>query len=262
MTEAARDDPSEVVVFALFDIAAAHRAWGWWQFVVGRRRLRRVAGLRFGKQLGSGQSGGFGLKPSASIQGLFAVFDDAASAEAFCGPDGLLQQWRLRAREHVCLRLRTCSARGSWDGTRLAVTASAPDEGPVVVAWTRRATNNGAQWLRWQSPPVRTRAQWQEAWAQAAQWARTPGDAERRYEVALIPIDGWQVFYYRGGSWSNALSSAGTPQGTAPGVAQGADPSSAIPEGIRLQLTLSPGGALSGQLVRDWVSPLVGGRRT
>ena len=109
--------------------------------------------------------------------------------------------------------------------------------------------------------PVRTRAQWQEAWAQAAQWARTPGDAERRYEVALIPIDGWQVFYYRGGAWSNALSSAGTTQSTRRG-GQGADPSSAIPEGIRLQLTLSPGGALSGQLVRDWVNPRWGGRRT
>ena len=80
--------------------------------------------------------------------------------------------------------------------------------------------------------------------------------------MALIPIDGWQVFYYRGGAWSNALSSAGTTQGTAPGVGQGADPSSAIPEGIRLQLTLSPGGALSGQLVRDWVNPALGGRRT
>ena len=34
------------------------------------------------------------------------------------------------------------------------------------------------------------------------------------------------------------------------------------PEGIRLQLTLSPGGALSGQLVRDWVNPALGGRRT
>ena len=74
-----------------------------------------------------------------------------------------------------------------WDGQVLRMTrrsSAIPDEGPVVVAWTRRATNNGAQWLRWQSPPVRTRAQWQEAWAQAAQWARTPGDADRRYEVA------------------------------------------------------------------------------
>ncbi len=144
-----------------------------------------------------------------------------------------------------------------WDGQVLRLTrrsSAIPDEGPVVVAWTRRATNTGTQWLRWQSPALRTRAQWQAAWAQAAQWARTPADAERRYEVALVPIDAWQIFYYRGGAWSNALSSAGT--------APVSDPSSTIPEGIRLQLTLSPGGPLSGLLVRDWVNPLLGGRRT
>jgi general secretion pathway protein J len=144
-----------------------------------------------------------------------------------------------------------------WDGQVLRLTrrsAAVPDEGPVVVAWTRRDTNTGAQWLRWQSPALRTRAQWQQAWAQAAQWARTPGDAERRNEIALVPIDSWQLFYYRGGAWSNALSSAGTTSGT--------DASSAIPEGIRLQITLSPGGALAGLLVRDWVNPVLGGRRT
>lgn len=144
-----------------------------------------------------------------------------------------------------------------WDGQVLRLTrrsTAVPDEGPVVVAWTRRETNAGAQWLRWQSPTVRTRTQWQEAWARAAQWARTPGDAERRSEVALIPIDGWQLFYYRGGAWSNALSSVGTVPGT--------DGSSTLPEGIRLQITLSPGGALSGLLVRDWINPALGGSRT
>lgn len=144
-----------------------------------------------------------------------------------------------------------------WDGQVLRLTrrsTAVPDEGPVVVAWTRRETNAGAQWLRWQSPTVRTRTQWQEAWARAAQWARTPGDAERSSEVALLPIDGWQLFYYRGGAWSNALSSAGTVVGT--------DGSSTLPEGIRLQITLSPGGALSGLLVRDWINPALGGSRT
>ena len=144
-----------------------------------------------------------------------------------------------------------------WDGQVLRLTrrsTAMPDEGPVVVAWTRRETNAGAQWLRWQSPTVRTRTQWQEAWARAAQWARTPGDAERRSEVALIPIDGWQLFYYRGGAWSNALSSVCTVPGT--------DGSSTLPEGIRLQITLSPGGALSGLLVRDWINPALGGSRT
>jgi hypothetical protein len=99
-----------VVIFALFDIAPAHRAWGWWQFVVGRRRLRSVPGLRFAKLLGSGHEGRFGLKPSASIQGVFCIFDDDASADAFTQDGGLLQTWRSRAREHFCLRLRACSS--------------------------------------------------------------------------------------------------------------------------------------------------------
>ena len=157
MTQDAREDTREVVVFSLFDIAAPHRAWGWWQFVIGRRRLRRVPGLRFGKLLGSGQAGGFGLKPSASIQGLFAVFDDAASADAFCGPAGLVQQWRMRAREHVCLRLRTCSARGSWDGTRLAVTTPTPAEGPVV-SLTRASIHPARAAGFWRMEPAAERS--------------------------------------------------------------------------------------------------------
>ena len=144
-----------------------------------------------------------------------------------------------------------------WDGQVLRLTrrsSAVPDEGALVVAWTRRNNNQGVgQWLRWQSPPVRTRADWRQAWEQAAQWARTPGDAERRYEVTLLPLDNWQIFYYRGGAWSNPQSSTGTPAG---------DSTSSIPDGIRLQITLPPGQALTGQLTRDWVNPVLGGGRS
>ena len=144
-----------------------------------------------------------------------------------------------------------------WDGQVLRLTrrsSAVPDEGALVVAWTRRNNNQGVgQWLRWQSPPVRTRADWRQAWEQAAQWARTPGDAERRYEVTLLPLDNWQIFYYRGGAWSNPQSSTGTPTG---------DSTSSIPDGIRLQITLPPGQALTGQLTRDWVNPVLGGGRS
>ena len=144
-----------------------------------------------------------------------------------------------------------------WDGQVLRLTrrsSAVPDEGALVVAWTRRNNNPGVgQWLRWQSPPVRTRADWRQAWEQAAQWARTPGDAERRYEVTLLPLDNWQIFYYRGGAWSNPQSSTGTPTG---------DSTSTIPDGIRLQITLPPGQALTGQLTRDWVNPVLGGGRS
>ena len=149
-----------------------------------------------------------------------------------------------------------------WDGQVLRMTrrsSAVPDEGALVVAWTRRnasgADGNG-QWLRWQSAPVRTRDEWQQAWDQAAQWARTPGDAERRLEVTLLPLESWQLFYYRGGAWSNPLSSTGTTTGAT------TSGSAAIPDGVRLQITLPPGQALAGQLTRDWVNPVLGGGRS
>ena len=76
-----------------------------------------------------------------------------------------------------------------WDGQVLRMTrrsSAVPDEGALVVAWTRRDVQGAGHWLRWQSAPVRTRADWQQAWQQAALWARNPGEAERRREVVLL----------------------------------------------------------------------------
>jgi len=117
------------------------------------------------------------------------------------------------------------------------------------------------RWLRWQSPPVRTRAEWTEAWARAAQWARTPSSAERERETLLMPLAGWQLYYYRGGAWANAQSAntgASLPQ--APGGLSST--AASIPEGVRLQLTLPEGGALAGVVTRDWANPLLGGGKS
>lgn len=150
-----------------------------------------------------------------------------------------------------------------WDGQVLRITrrhGTAPSDGAQVVAWTRRNVQGVDQWLRWQSPPLRTRGEWQSAWLQAAQWARTPSEADRRNEVALLPLTQWQLFYYRGGAWSNPLSSTGT-EATA-GSPNAAGTAAAAPDGVRLQLTLPPGQALSGTLTRDWVRPTFTGSRT
>jgi hypothetical protein len=88
--------------------------------------------MRFVKVLGSGRDGGFGLRPSPSVMGLFCVFDDPASASAFTAPHGPLRPWRDRARESFTVKLRAFSCRGSWSGTKLAVTADAPAAGPVA----------------------------------------------------------------------------------------------------------------------------------
>ena len=99
-----------------------------------------------------------------------------------------------------------------WDGRALRLTRrSSTDQGSAVsvVAWARRDISGTGFWIRWQSPPVNTRAQLQTAWARAAQWGQNPGDAEKRLEVVLMPLQEWRVFYFRGDAWTNPLSSDG-----------------------------------------------------
>jgi len=150
---------AEVVVFAIADIAPRARLWGWSRIVLGRLALRGVPGLRFAKVLGSGADGGFGLRPSPSIQALFCVFADDASAAAFTGADGALRAWRERSRECFSVRLRPYASRGSWSGARLDAHAAAPAAGPIA-ALTRasiRPTRAAAFW-RMQPPAERSLA--------------------------------------------------------------------------------------------------------
>ena len=156
----------------------------------------------------------------------------------------------------------------AWDGQALRLTrrsSRAGDAGVIVVAWALRNADGSDQWLRWQSAPVATREQWSAAWQQAASWARTPDAATRRSETVLLPLAGWQLFFYRDGAWANALSTGAT--GAVPGVltptpAAGASATAALPEGLRLQLDLPAGGTLSGRITRDWVNPTVGGNKS
>lgn len=189
------------------------------------------------------------------------------------GLDGMVRtQQHTRERSEQLLVLQTALAQWGtdldamitvpyttpldWDGQVLRLTRrsnTTPDQGVLVVAWARRNVQGTEQWLRWQSAPIRSRAQWQQVWQQAGMWARTPGEAERRAETVLLPLAGWQLFYYRGDAWSNPLSSSGATE-------EGANTASAsIPNGIRLQLELPPGQGLLGQITRDWVQPLQGG---
>ena len=181
-----------------------------------------------------------------------------------------------------------------WDGRALRLTRrSTAEEAVLVVAWSRRsgdvggdvsggAATGGGQWLRWQSPPLRTRGEIQTAWAAAAQWAQNPGDDLKRREVRIVPLSQWQVFYYRSDAWTNPLSSADSvsalanPTQAAGGAiagqvatqlasiaaATGTAAGTPVPEGIRLVLTLPPGQAVSGVITRDWVRPTLGGGKS
>lgn len=151
-----------------------------------------------------------------------------------------------------------------WDGRALRLLRSSsagPSEGLRVVAWTRRQAAGAGQWLRWQSPPLRTRGELQTAWQKAALWAQNPSDEDRKREVAIAPLANWQIFYYRSNAWSNPLSSEGAPADANNNNTATLTTVSAVPDGVRLILTLPPGEALSGVLTRDWMSPTLGGAK-
>jgi general secretion pathway protein J len=158
-----------------------------------------------------------------------------------------------------------------WDGRTMRMvrrSADAADAGLLVVAWARRSAD--AQLMRWQSPVLHTRTELTQAWQWAQLWVQTPSDADRLREVRTVALEAWQIYYFRGNTWSNPLSSAGTADATpAPASAAASAPvatnpvaglaNNTLPEGVRLQLTLAPGQAISGMLTRDWVRGQLGG---
>lgn len=146
-----------------------------------------------------------------------------------------------------------------WNGNTLRLTrrattwrADRSDAGLWVVAWTLR--NN--QWLRWQSPAVQSKTALQQAWAQAERWGQNPSSDDAALETSLIPLDAWQLTYFRGNAWTNPLSSTGntTPTGsTTPAVLP--VPEGSLPDAVRLQIDLPATIGIRGRLTLDWVRP-------
>jgi general secretion pathway protein J len=171
-----------------------------------------------------------------------------------------------------------------WNGRVLRMTrrgTTSPADGLVVVAWTRRVTGSTGTWLRWQSPPVMTRGDLENAWQRAGQWSQNPSDEDRAREVAVAPLEDWQLFYFRENAWTNpqssdvttssitlatppAIPASGTtpapaPAPAIPGVIAGTQQ---LPDGVRLVIVLPPGQAISGTITRDWVRPNATAKRS
>jgi hypothetical protein len=121
----------DVALLLLARMAPGARLWGGSRIVLGALPLRGAPGLRFAKALGSGHRGGFGLRPSLSRQGLFAVFDSEAAADAFVHASATVAGYRAHADELCLLKLRAVSCRGRWSGHSIGVRAAAPG-GPVA----------------------------------------------------------------------------------------------------------------------------------
>jgi len=182
-----------------------------------------------------------------------------------------LAQWRADLDALVEMPQQTAL---EWNGRVLRLTrqdGTTASGNVVVVGWARRVVDGSSRWLRWQSLPLRTRGDLDAAWEQADLWSQNPGETERRYEVAVVPLQDWRVFFFRGGAWTNPQSNATTTTQATPGTNPAPDPASEpqpqpgtgvgaaarreavpIPEGVRLVLTLPEGHAISGELIRDW----------
>lgn len=163
-----------------------------------------------------------------------------------------LAQWQTDMNQLIEL---TGTAAWHWDGKVLRLTRQAPafaEAGAQVVAWTWRQDTGrpgGGDWLRWQSPSLRTRNDWQQAWQNAQTWSQSPTESLRRGEVRLYPLSGWQLYVHRGGNWTN-------PQSDASANNQSAS-ISPVPDGVRLVLELPVATPLPGRITLDWVRPVL-----
>jgi hypothetical protein len=146
----------EVAVLLLADIEPAHRLWGYARFVFQRFAVARVPGLVFSKVMGSGYRGGFGLRPSSSRQALFCLFFDDRSADEFLA-SGVVASYAKRSREFCTAKLRAFSCRGSWAGASIAVTADAPESGPIATL-TRASIRPSQAWRFWRLQPASERS--------------------------------------------------------------------------------------------------------
>jgi general secretion pathway protein J len=181
-----------------------------------------------------------------------AVQGNQRHADAVLALDAGLSQWTT---DLDALSALPQTQPLEFDGRALYLTRRAqagPAQGAQVVAWSRAERNGHAVWLRWQSGAVQTREAWASAWAAAHAWSQgAPGPSGA--EVQIVPLDQWQLYFHRGGAWSNPLSSAGTTAaaGTT-ATANGANRAGSVPDGVRLVITVATGHPLAGSLTRDW----------
>jgi general secretion pathway protein J len=157
-----------------------------------------------------------------------------------------------------------------WNGRVLRLTrrsTASPTDGLLVVGWTRRVAGNTSMWLRWQSPPVTTRGDIDQAWQRADSWSQNAGTDDQARSVAVTPLDDWQIFFFRENAWTHPQSSDVTSASIAAvarTAASGAAPVNPTqqPDGVRLVLQLPANQAVSGTITRDWVRPQVTNTRT
>lgn len=127
----------------------------------------------------------------------------------------------------------------------------------LVVAWTKANLEGKDYWLRWQSKAVNTQGELKDQYKLAKIWSDSVSNANLQDATKIIAIDSWNLLYFRGNTWSNALSSSDAEDLDDSDLLE----SIVLPDAIRLQINISPQQALSGAITKDWIKPIAGGTR-
>jgi general secretion pathway protein J len=135
----------------------------------------------------------------------------------------------------------------SFDGATLRIVRRQA-EGLQLVAWTLRQ----GRLYRWAGPIVQQQAGLNDAFQQSAQL----GEQDGRLVATLDGLSDWQMYFFRGTSWSNAQASADLVQAAAPAASAAsaaAVQAQQLPTGVRMVLGFAPGGGLQGRLTKTVV---------
>jgi spheroidene monooxygenase len=132
-----------VVVVVLFDFLPEHRSWAWLKLMQGASGFyKNLPGLLFAKIMGSGEGGGFSLRPSSSHQGLIFLFDGPQSASDYL-KSSELEGYRSKAREWWQGLLGVNSCRGSWGQQAWQSVGLLPESDKATAAQHDVPSSNG-----------------------------------------------------------------------------------------------------------------------
>src|SRR4051794_11145260 len=132
-----------------------------------RPLLRRTAGLRFWRLLGTGAGRSMAIGADLRRWAMFAVWEDERALDAFLEGSAVAARWRALAAERYVVRLAPLRSKGAWGGANplagAGVATSGEAAAPVAIL-TRAAIR-----------PVRLARFWRAIEAPGADLVGAPG---------------------------------------------------------------------------------------